>query len=143
MTNGAPGIIRIDAYGALPVIQGTVDPAPTVLELPHLRTQSPPQVGTTWILDVLAPESAPIVVAVSLQAGPGTQTPFGVLGIDLATSASLALTVAQPSHDPIAGLSLPVPAMPSLIGLPLWVQGFVAPTGLPARLTNTLATSIR
>ena len=124
------------------MIQGTVIPAPTVLTLPHLRTQSPPQIGTTWILDVLAPENAPIILAVSLQAGPGTITPFGVLGINLSMSASLALTVAQPSHDPIAGVPLPVPNAPVLIGLPLWVQGLVVPQTLPPRLTNTLATVV-
>lgn len=142
VTNGAPGYLRIDAYASTPVIQGTIDPPPTVLELPHLRTQSPPQVGTTWILDVLAPVSALIVVAVSLQANPGTSTPFGILGIDLSQAASLAAAVAQPSHDPIAGLPLPVPSMPALVGLQLWVQGFVAPSNLTPRLTNTLATVV-
>jgi len=139
ITFGAPGYVRLDAYGAAPVIQGTVNPAPTVLALPHLRTQSPPQIGSTWILDVLAPENAPIFLAVSLQPAPGTPTPFGPLGIDLALAAGLALTVAQPSHDPIAGVPLPVPNAPALIGLQLWVQGFVVPQNLPPRLTNTLA----
>jgi hypothetical protein len=143
ITNGAPGIIRLDAYAAPPVVQGTVDPAPTVLALPHLRAQSPLQVGTTWILDVLAPENAPIVVAGSLRAGPGSVTPFGPLGIDLALASSLALTVAQPGHDPIASVPLAVPNVPALVGLPLWFQGFVAPSTLPARLTNTLATVVQ
>ncbi|MCA8977233.1 MAG: hypothetical protein KDC98_21100 [Planctomycetes bacterium] len=137
-TVGAPGYIRLDAWGTPPVIQGTVDPPPTALELPHLRTQSQPRIGQTWILDVLAPENAPIYVAASLQPGPGTPTPFGSLGLDLPTSASLAVTTAQPSHDPIATVPWSIPNAPFLIGLQLWVQAFVIPPSLPPRLSNTL-----
>ena len=137
-TVGAPGYIRLDSWGAPPVIQGTIDPPPIALELPHLRTQSPPRIGSTWILDVLAPDNAPIFVAASLQAGPGTPTPFGPLGLDLATSASLALTTAQPGHDPIATVAWPVPNAPVLVGLQLWVQAFAIPPSLPPRLSNTL-----
>ncbi|MCA8977169.1 MAG: hypothetical protein KDC98_20780, partial [Planctomycetes bacterium] len=142
VTNGRPGYIRLDAFGQPPVIQGTVDPPPTVLELPHLRTQSQPRIGTTWILDVLAPENAPIFLAASLQAGPGTMTPFGPIGIDLTLSASLALTVAAPSHDPIAAVNYRIPYASPLIGLQLWVQGLVIPPTLPPRLTNTIAATV-
>jgi hypothetical protein len=136
---GAPGYVRLDTWGATPDVQGTVAPVPTVLELPHLRTQSPPQIGTTWILDVFAPENAPIFVSASLQAGPGTATPFGILGIDAATAAGIALVVAQPSHDPMASVQWAVPNAPVLIGLALWVQAFAIPAALPPRLTNALA----
>jgi hypothetical protein len=138
-TSGAPGHVRIDAWGAPPVLQGTVTPAPTVLELPYMRTQSPPTIGTTWILDIFAPVNSPIFVAASLQAGPGTATPFGVLGLDLVTAAGVALVVAQPGHDPLATAPWPVPNAPALIGLALWVQAFAVPPALPPRLTNTLA----
>ena len=141
-TLGAPGYVRLDAWGAPPVIQGTIDPPPTALELPHLRAQSPPQIGATWILDVLAPENSPIFVAASLQAGPGTTTPFGVLGLDLPTSASLAVVVPQPSHDPIASVPWPVPNAPVLIGLQLWVQAFAVPPALPPRLSNTVFATV-
>jgi hypothetical protein len=142
-TNGAPGYVRLDAWGAPPVIQGTVDPPATVIELPHLRTQSPPQIGTTWTLDVLAPENAPIFLGVSLQPAPSTPTPFGPLGIDLTLAAILAPTVAQPGHDPIASVPLAVPLAPTLVGLNLWVQGLAIPPSLPARLTNTIAAVVQ
>jgi hypothetical protein len=114
-----------------------------VIELPHLRTQSPPQIGTTWTLDVLAPENAPIFLGVSLQPAPSTPTPFGPLGIDLTLAAILAPTVAQPGHDPIASVPLAVPLAPTLVGLNLWVQGLAIPPSLPARLTNTIAAVVQ
>lgn len=141
-TLGAPGYVRLDAWGTAPDIQGTIDPPPTALELPHLRAQAPPQIGATWMLDVLAPENSPVFVAASLAAGPGTATPFGVLGLDLLTSASLAVVVPQPSHDPLASVPWPVPNAPVLIGLQLWVQAFAVPQALPPRLSNTVFATV-
>jgi hypothetical protein len=141
--NGGPGYVRLDAWGTPPVIQGLVDPQPLLLELPHLRTQAPPRIGTTWVLDVFAPESSPIFVSVSLRAGTGAATPFGPLGIDLPTASGIALTVAQPGHDPFANVPLPVPNAPILIGVPLWAQTFVLPPNLPPRLSNTIATVVQ
>jgi hypothetical protein len=141
--NGGPGYIRLDAWGAPPVVQGLVDPPALVLELPHLRTQSPPRLGTTWLLDVFAPESSPTFVAVSLLAGPGTATVFGPLGIDLATASAMALTVPQPGHDPFASLPLAVPNAPVLVGLQLWAQSFVLPPNLPPRLSNTVTAVVQ
>jgi hypothetical protein len=139
---GAPGYVRIDAYASAPLLQGTIDPVPTVLELPHLRTQSQPRIGTTWILDALAPENAPIFVSAALQPAAGPLTPFGQLGIDLPLAFGIALLVAAPDHDPIAGLPLAIPAAPGLIGQQLWFQALVAPPNLPPRLTNTLAVTV-
>jgi hypothetical protein len=140
---GAPGYVRIDAYASTPLLQGTIDPVPTVLELPHLRTQSQPRIGTTWILDALAPENAPIFVSAALQPAAGPLTPFGQLGIDLPLAFGIALLVAAPDHDPIAGLPLAIPAAPGLIGQQLWFQALVVPPNLPPRLTNTLAVTVR
>lgn len=142
-TYGAPGYLRLDTYGAQPLVQGTVDPAPTVVELPHLRTQSPPQTGRSWILDVLAPENAPVFLAIALRPISATATPYGPLGIYLPMASTLAMTVPQPGHDPIAGVPLPVPAAPVLVGLGLWVQGLVVPPNLPPRLTNTLSAVVQ
>ena len=140
---GAPGYVRLDARGAPPSIQGTVAPAPTVLELPYLRQRSQPRIGTTWNLDVFAPENAPVFVAASLTPGSGTPTPFGALGIDLATAAFVALVVAQPSHDPVANVPWPIRNAPALVGLAVWVQALAVPTALSARLTNTLAAVVQ
>ncbi|MBK8098785.1 MAG: hypothetical protein IPK26_16860 [Planctomycetes bacterium] len=140
---GAPGYVRIDAWGTQPNIQGTVTPAPTVLELPHLRTQSPPRIGTIWSLDVFAPENAPILIAASLAPGSGTPTPFGPLGLDLATATTITSASAQTSHDPVASVPWSIPNASVLVGLQLWIQALAIPTGLPPRLTNTLAAIVQ
>jgi hypothetical protein len=143
MSFGAPGYVRLDAWGAPPNVQGTIDPEPTVLELPYLRMRSHPRIGTTWNLDVFAPENAPVFVAASPTPGIGTPTPFGPLGLDLATAAFVALVVAQPSHDPFASVPWAIPNAPPLVGSGVWVQALAVPAALPARLTNTLATSVQ
>ncbi len=137
-STGEPGYVRIDAWGAPPDIRSAIYPAPTVLELPHLRQQSPPRIGTTWVLDVFAPDSTPVFLAASLTPGNGAPTPFGALGVDLVTAASVAFTVAQPGHDPVASVPWPIPNSPALVGLSVWLQALAVPNGLPARLTNTL-----
>jgi len=136
--SGEAGIIRLDAWGAPPVIQGTVDPPATVLELPHLISYSPPQIGHSWGLGILAPDGSPLFLAVALQPGPGTPTPFGLLGIDPMTAATLTVAMSLPSHDPIANVSIGVPNAPTLIGLALWLQGFAVAPSLPPRLTNAV-----
>ena len=144
MSNGAPGYVRLDAWGTAPVIQGTIDPPPTVLELPHLRSASPPTIGVAWTLDVFAPEGAWVYVAASLAPASGSpMTPFGPLGLDLATTADLGTTFPQPSHDPVASVTYPIPNTATLIGFPLWVQAIAVPPGLSARLTNTLAVVVQ
>lgn len=145
-TYGGPGLIRIDAYGAPPVIQGSVVPVPTVLELPYLRQVVPPQIGASALLQVFAPETpaTAVIFSASLFPGPGTPTPFGILGIDPPTSASLGLTYVQSGHDPRATLTWPIPNAPSLVGLQLWIQGvaYALTLTLPVRLTNTVATTV-
>jgi hypothetical protein len=140
---GAPGYVRIDAYASTPLLQGLVDPPPTVLELPHLHTTSAPQIGTTWTLGSLAPENCPVFVCAALQPAPGTPTPFGPLGIDLPLAFTLAMLVTPQGHDPIASLPLAIPNQQSLRGQNLWFQALAAPPNLPPRLTNTLAVTIQ
>jgi hypothetical protein len=141
-SRGEPGFVRLDAWGAAPVIQGTVDPAPTVLELPHLRAISQPTIGTTWTVDIFANETAWVYLAASL--GPGNApTPYGSVGLDLATTAGIALTVPTPGHDPVATVQWPIPNSPALVGFAMWVQAIAVPPGLPARLTNTIAVVVQ
>lgn len=143
-TNGAPGYVRIDAWGAQPVLQGTVDPAPAVFQMPYLRTGSVLRIGTTWLLDVYAPANAPVFVGVSLQAlSTHAATPYGLLGLDLSVAATLGVAAAQPSHDPVATLSMAIPNVPALIGFALYSQGIVVPQALAPRLTNTIGAVIQ
>lgn len=143
ISDGALGYVRLDSWGAPPVVMGTVVPPPTVLQLPYLRAQSPPRVGTTWILDAFAPENATVFFAASLTQGSGTPTPFGLLGLDLATTAPLAVVIAPPGHDPVASVPATIPNTPALVGMRVWVQALAVPTALPARLTNTLMVAVQ
>jgi hypothetical protein len=147
VTFGAPGYVRIDAWGGLPVIQGAIVPAPTVIELPYLREAVAPQVGSLGVLQVFTPVSTHVLISGSLQPGPGTVTPFGIVGIDVGSAASFGFTYifGQPGvhHDPRAELNWPIPNAAGLIGLQVWFQGLAVGLGLPPRLTNTVAVVIR
>ncbi len=141
---GAPGYIRLDTWGALPVVQGTVTPTPTVLELPHLRTLSPPRIGTTWTFDIFTPEASVVFAAASPIQGNGASTPFGPLGIDLPSATILTYAAVAPTgHDPFVTAQTPVPNTPPLVGLTFWVQALVVPPALPARLSNTLPVTVQ
>ena len=135
--------IPIDSWASPPVLLGTIDPPPTVLTLPHLHVPSPPQLGSPWRLDVLAPEGAPTFVAVSLVPTAGTQTPFGILSIDLTLAAVLGVAIPQPSHDPMASVTMPIPNAPAFLALPLAAQALVVPQTLAPRLTNAVSTAIQ
>jgi hypothetical protein len=142
-TLGAPGYIRFDAWGTAPVIQGTIDPPPTVIELPHLRSLSQPSIGTNWTMDVFAPEGSWVYVAAA-SAPANTMTQFGQLGLDLAFTAGVAQSTALPSHDPFVNVQWAIPNVPQAIGMPLWIQAIALPPGLlPTRLTNTLAVTVQ
>ncbi|MGE3171705.1 MAG: hypothetical protein AB7O97_03705 [Planctomycetota bacterium] len=137
---GEPGYVRLDAWGAPPNIRGTVDPAPTVLELPYLRSVSQPRIGTTWTCDLFAPENSAVFVAASPNPDNGTPTPFGPLGIDVASATILAWAALAPSgHDPFVSTQASVPNATALVGLSFWTQALVFPPALPARLSNTLS----
>lgn len=144
LCSGAPGYIRLDAWGTTPILQGTIDPPPTALTLPHLRTQAPPRIGTQWLCEVFAPENAAVFVATSGIQGNGTPTPFGPLGIDGASATILAYAAITPTgHDPFVTLATPVPNAPALVGLTFWVQALAIPPALPGRVSNTIAVAVQ
>jgi len=113
------------------------------VELPHLRALSQPHIGTTWTVDVFAPEGAVVFVAASPTPDNGTPTPFGPLGIDLPSATMLGTVIAPPGPDPVVNVSTPVPNSPLLVGLTFWVQSLAVPPVLPARLSNTLAVVVQ
>jgi hypothetical protein len=145
MSMGHDGHVRLDAWGAPPVVQGTVSPPPMMLQLPYLRAQSQPTVGTTWTYEIYAPQTGFVYVAAALAPGSGLSTPFGPLGVDVATFVSLGVTSAQPSliHDPHVIVPWPIPNSPALVGFAMWLQALSAPQSLPARLTNTIAVVVQ
>ena len=139
------GYVRLDAWGNPPFVQGSIiAPSPTLLELPHLRASSPPTVGTTWLVDVFAPANTLVILAVSLQAGASTPTPFGTLVLDLPNAATVASVVSPAgSHDPQATIQWPIPNNPNLLGLSFYLQGIAVPAALSPRLTNAIFATVQ
>ncbi|MBM4063174.1 MAG: hypothetical protein FJ265_19065 [Planctomycetes bacterium] len=139
------GRVRIDAWGAQPAVQGTIAAPPaTIFELPHLHMPSPPSIGTTWTVGVLAPANTLAFVAGSTSPGAGVPTMFGNLAIDPPSAINVgSVVVPAGSHDPIATIQVLVPNHGVLIGVQLWLQGFAVPLALPPRLTNGVATIVQ
>ena len=53
------------------------------------------------------------------------------------------VTMPTSGHDPLATFDLPVPNVPQLAGLSLWVQGLDWFTSQSPRYTQTIATTVR
>lgn len=138
------GYVRLDAWGSAPAVQGAIHAPPsTVLELPHLHAPASPSLGSTWLLDVYAPENTYVILAVSAAQSAGTSTAFGLLGIDLASAVTLApSTTPASSHDPRATIPCPVPNHAVLLGLQVWAQALAAPPTLAPRLSNTISATV-
>jgi hypothetical protein len=143
VSNGDNGYIRLDAWGAPPVVQGVVTPLPTVIALPYLHAPSPPIIGTTWTMRVFAPDTGWVYVAASLAPASGTPTIYGPLGLDLASSAGISVATPQPGHDPHAVVQWPIPNAPGLVGFAMWLQAIAVPQSLPARVSNTIAVVVQ
>jgi hypothetical protein len=141
--DGENGYIRLDAWGAPPVVQGVVAPPPTAIALPYLHAPSPPTIGTTWTLRVFAPDTGWVYVAASLAPASGFPTIYGPVGLDLTSAAGIALGTPQAGHDPHAVVQWPIPNAPGLVGFAMWLQAIAVPQTLPARLTNTIAVVVQ
>jgi len=140
---GADGLIRIDTYDAPPVLSGYVRPVPTIVRLPDLAEMLPPVIGNTWQLRVMAPSGDTVFLAASFVPGSGTNA-YGHYGIDLGSAIMFGTaTVPAAGHDLIATFTLPVPNVPQLAGLQMWVQGLDWFTAQPPRYTQTLHTVVR
>lgn len=137
------GIVRLDAYDTAPQIAGLVQPPPTIVRLPDLTETAPPVIGTNWQLRVAAPRGDAVFLAASFQPGSGS-TPYGSVGIHLATAITFAVVVMPTTGaDPLGTFALPVPNDAGLIGLNLWVQGLNWFTAHPPRYTQTVQTIAR
>ncbi|MCA8973412.1 MAG: hypothetical protein KDC98_01755 [Planctomycetes bacterium] len=141
--NSYAGVIRLEAYGAAPVLIGLVDPPPITFRLPRLEEMSPPIIGNQWGVRVQAPRGDGVFLAASFR--PGSYTgPYGVVGIDVPTAITFALaTMPGTGHDPLVTNQLAVPLVPGLIGLDLWTAGLDWYTVLPPRYTNTIHSTVR
>jgi hypothetical protein len=138
------GEVRLDAWGALPVVQGTIlAPNPRLVALPHLRAASPPAIGATWSIDVFAPTNAIVFLAAATQRGLGLPTAFGTLDIDLASGAIVGPAPSSTGHDPSATFAWAIPNLPQLIGAQVWLQGLAWPATLAPRLTNAISAIVQ
>jgi hypothetical protein len=137
------GIVRLDCYGQAPTVLGTVTPSPVPITLPRLDQTLAPVLGATWELRVVAPRGDGVFLAASFQPGATTNS-YGTVLIDLSTAITFALVfVPTGGPDPLATFRLPVPNVPSLSGLQLWVAGLDWVTSQPPRYTNTLHTTVQ
>jgi hypothetical protein len=142
MSVGQDGYIRFDSWATPPLIQGTVNPPPIVVSLPHLRAPSQPTIGTTWTVEVYAPDTGPVYVAAAL-APANVPTIFGTVGLDLTTAAGIAFATPTPSHDPLILVQWPIPNTPSLVGFAMWLQAIAAPQNLNPWVSNTIAVVVQ
>lgn len=137
------GIVRLDAYGSTPQVAGTVQPTPLRVRYPDLAETVPPTVGGLWQLRVAAPRGDVVFLAASFQPGSGTNQ-YGTYGIDLGNAITFAVVTAPANgHDPLVTFDLPVPNLPQLSGLPLWVQGLDWFTSQAPLYTQTVHTSVQ
>ena len=136
------GIIRLDNYGTAPQVLGTVQPPATVVQQPDLAEVQAPILGGTWELRTIAPRGDVVFLAASFQPGSGSNA-YGTYGIDLGNAITFTVVAAPTTgHDPIGTFQLPVPNVPQLAGLDLWVQGLNWFSTQPPRYTPTLHTRI-
>jgi hypothetical protein len=103
----------------------------------QLAWRSLPRVGFPLDLDLFGRANEPYVLGLSFVATPWPLGAFGTLHLDLAWL----LVVASGQYDPngAASFSLVVPAMPALIGLPVYWQAL---SGVQARFGNLEVTRL-
>jgi hypothetical protein len=101
-----------------------------------------PVINATWQVRVAAPRGDGVFLAASFQPGSGTNQ-YGTYGIDLTTAITFAVvTLPGIGHDPLITFDLPVPNLPQLAGLNLWVQGLDWFTALPPSYTQAFQTVV-
>lgn len=142
---GGDGFVRLDAFGGAPQVAGSVTPAPRLLALPDLRATNTPVVGGTWRLQALtAPnDRAMLFLSAGLVSIPFP--PFGTLRLDPVAGIVLVAAATAPAGiDPIAGLAVPIPGDPRLVGLTFHGQAVNLLTTLPTpRFTGVVSGTIR
>ncbi len=139
------GFVRIDAYRDAPVITGTVRPPPTLRTLPELSAQRRPTVGAPWVLTSASVPGDTMVLALSTAPANIALPPLGTLLLSPTAGLFVAGVAMVPATgvDPLVQFSLPVPANPSLVGLPVHAQAVNAQSVIAQpRLTNSIASSI-
>ncbi|MFO1050869.1 MAG: hypothetical protein U1F36_01480 [Planctomycetota bacterium] len=142
------GYVRLDGYGASPVIAAgaTITPAPLSLAVPAMRHAQPPQVGVVYVVEAATGPGDNVAFFVATGSANIPLPPIGTLELDPTLTLLLGTAVApNVAPDPQATSSLLVPNNPALVGLHLWLQCINALTPIAAgpRLSNAIATQIR
>jgi len=99
-----------------------------------------PRVGKPLVLDLWGPPSGAWLLAASLGSANIPLAPFGTLRLDSATLWLVAAGALDPQGR--ASVSLLVPSIPALVGIPVYWQAGVAPPALLTNLEITTATSL-
>ncbi len=145
LTIDGRGFVRIDAYRDAPVITGTIVPPPTQRTLPELSAQGQPTVGAPWVLTSASVPGDSMVLALSTAPANIALPPLGTLLLSPTAGLFVAGVASVPATgvDPLAQFSLPIPANPSLAGLPVHAQAINTQSVIAQpRLTNSIASSI-
>jgi len=142
------GFIRIDSYtacGAPDLTGATIQPAPFVAPMPFLTALEPARIGQIYRVRCASAPGDVLGFYYSL----GTQLtpvpPFGVLELDPALILFYGQhVVPSVGPDPLAAIDIPVPNVPSLVGLTFYSQVFNAfgTVTSGARLSNRLTTTL-
>jgi hypothetical protein len=119
---GGDGLVRIDAYGADPVVLGGVNPAPLVLRLPHLRELAPPRIGQTWRLSCASVPGDVIGLYAAQRPAYVPVPPHGAIELAPPVSLVSVLTIPLTGIDPMAVLEVELPPDPDLVGTTIFFQ---------------------
>jgi hypothetical protein len=140
---GGDGFVRLDAWGAPPVVLGKVEPQPLVLELPHLAETIPPRIGKQFGVSGASEPGDVVGLFLAKRGANLPMPPYGTLRLDPTADPVFigALMLPRTGHDPIATVVFPVHNDAKLNGLGLHVQGLSVLSRRP-RLTNALVTQI-
>ena len=140
------GFVRLDCYGKLPTITGTVRPAPETLGMPALREVAPLTIGQAWRLAAGAVPGDDVWFFASPKPARLALPPLGILQIDPGTMFLLgSARVSTTGHDPVAELAVPIPNRPTLRGTWAYVQTISPNTTLAVgpKLSNHIASRVK
>ena len=101
----------------------------------HVYAADPPRRGAIWRVKLCGPVSSTGLLAIAFAPGSTPIPSLGRLGLDPATVQLWSTLLAIPNEREVA-IDLPIPDLPQLQGLPIYVQGLLNEAQRGWRLTN-------
>ncbi|MBL9078523.1 MAG: VCBS repeat-containing protein [Planctomycetes bacterium] len=140
----------VDGDGDPDLLLGGLAVVPSVLWNRHRQVviPQPPSIGTSWDVEVWSEPNygtsvrvGLLVLAGLLLSTPVDLPPLGLLRLDVAGPVEAFTVVFLPGDGPQT-VTIPVPAQPAYVGLPLHVQALII-DGADGRFTNAASTTIQ